>query len=76
MPELHNNNALWAFVLRASEELCMLDHQCLNNNALYHLLQMRIFNWTGPDTLLNQVQQAVHLAVPPQPGMEGEFPLG
>ena len=25
MPELHNDDALWAFTLRASEELRMLD---------------------------------------------------
>ena len=35
MLELHNNNALWAFALRASEELRMLDHQHLNDDALY-----------------------------------------
>ena len=60
--ELHNNDALWAFALRASEELRMLDHQCLNNNALYRLLQTGIFDWTGLDTLLNQAQQAVCLS--------------
>ena len=54
MPELHNDDALWAFALRASEELHMLDHQRLNDNALYCLLQMGIFNWTRPDTLLNR----------------------
>ena len=61
MPELHNDDALWAFALRASEELHMLDRQRLNDDVLYHLLQMGIFNWTGPDTLLNQAQQAVCL---------------
>ena len=61
MLELHNNDALWAFALRASEELCILGHQCLNNDTLYHLLQMGIFDWTGPNTLLNQAQQAVCL---------------
>ena len=62
MPELHNDDALWAFALRASEELHMLDRQCLNNNTLYCLLQMGIFDWTGPDTLLNQAQQAICLS--------------
>ena len=61
MPELHKDDALWAFALRASEELRMLDHQRLNDDALYHLLQMGIFDWTGPDTLLNQAQQVVRL---------------
>ena len=57
MPELHNDNALWAFTMRASEELRVLDRQHLNNDTLYHLLQMGIFDWTGPNTLLNQAQQ-------------------
>ena len=34
MPELHNNDTLWVFTLRASEELCMLDCRHLNNNML------------------------------------------
>ena len=38
MPELHNDDTLWAFAMRASEELHMLDHQHLNNNTLYCLL--------------------------------------
>ena len=62
MLELYNNNALWAFTLRASEELRILDHQHLNDDALYHLLQMGIFDWTRSDTLLNQAQQAVCLS--------------
>ena len=62
MLELYNNDALWTFAIRASEELRMLDHQRLNNDVLYHLLRMGIFNWTGPNTLLNQAQQVVHLS--------------
>ena len=54
MIELHNDSVLWAFAMRASEELCMLDHQCLNDDTLYCLLGMGIFDWMGPDTLLNQ----------------------
>ena len=61
MLELHNDDTLWAFTLRASEELRMLDHQHLNDDALYCLLQMGIFDWTGPNTLLNQAQHVVRL---------------
>ena len=76
MPELHNDNALWAFTLRASEELRMFDHQHLNNNALFCLLQMEIFNWTKPDTLLNQAQQVVHLGSATMTRcVEAELPL-
>ena len=61
MPELHNDNALWAFVMRSSEELRMMDHQRLNDPALLRLLRMGIFDWDGTDKLLNQAQQAVQL---------------
>ena len=77
MLELHNNNALWAFALRALEELCMLDHQHLNNDALYCLLQMGIFDWTRPNTLLNQAQQAVRLgSAATTRCVEAEFSFG
>ena len=45
MPELHNDDALWAYVLRVSEEYWMLDCTHLNNETLYRLLNMGIFNW-------------------------------
>ena len=44
MPELHNDNTLWAFAMRASEEFQMIDHQQLNDETLYHLLDMGIFD--------------------------------
>ena len=59
MPELHNDDALWAYSLRASEEYWMLDHRRLNNQTLYCLLDMGIFDWEKPDVLMNQAQQAV-----------------
>ena len=59
MPELHNDDALWAYVMRASEELRMLDRMRLNDETIYRLLCMGIFDWKGQDNLLNQSQQAV-----------------
>ena len=61
MPELHNNNALWVYALRVSEEYWMLDRRHLNNKTLYCLLDMGIFDWEKPDILMNQAQQAVQL---------------
>ena len=61
MPELHNDDALWAYALRASEEYRMMDRMRLNDDALYRLLGMGIFDWEKPDVLLNQAQQAVQL---------------
>ena len=59
MPELHNDDALWAYSLRASEEYRMLDCKHLNDETLYRLLDMGIFDWEKPDILINQAQQAV-----------------
>ena len=40
MPELHNDDALWVYSLRVSEEYWMLDRRHLNNETLYCLLDM------------------------------------
>ena len=63
MPELHNNDVLWAYAMRASEEFRLLDCQQLNDETLYRLLDMGIFDWRGPDKLLNQAQQVVRWSV-------------
>ena len=63
MPELHNDDALWAFAMRASEEYHLLDHQHLNDEPLYRLLNMGLFDWERPDVLLNQAQQAIRWSV-------------
>ena len=34
MPELHNNDALWAYLMRASEELRMMSCSHLNDETL------------------------------------------
>ena len=62
MDKLHNGDALWAYVMRASEELQMLDQQHLNDDTIYHLLHMGIYDWKGEDKLLNQAGQAVCLS--------------
>ena len=59
MPELHNNDALWVYALRASEEYQMLDCHRLNDETLYCLLDMGIFDWEKPNVLMNQAQQVV-----------------
>ena len=61
MPGLHNNDTLWAFLMRASEELRMIDRSCLNDQTLWCLLDMGIFDWEGTDKLMNQAQQATRL---------------
>ena len=51
--------SLWAYALRVSEEFRMLDRHRLNDETLYRLLDMGIFDWEKPDVLMNQAQQAV-----------------
>ena len=63
MPELHNDDALWAFAMRALEEYRLLDRQRLNDEPLYRLLNMGLFDWERPDVLLNQAQQAIRWSV-------------
>ena len=59
MDKLHNDDALWAFALRASDELRMLDRQCLNDNACVVFL-----GWES-STGLDWTQHS------PQPGSAG-----
>ena len=61
MPELHNNNALWAFLMRVSKELRMMDRSRLNDETLWHLLDMGVFDWEGTNKPMNQAQQATQL---------------
>ena len=61
IPELHNDDALWADLMQASEELRMMDCSHLNNQTLWRLLDMGIFDWEGTDKLMNQAQQATLL---------------
>ena len=58
MPELHNDDTLWAYLMQASEELRMMSHSHLNDETLWHLLDMGVFDWEGTDKLMNQAQQA------------------
>ena len=77
MPELHNDDALWAFAMRASEEYRLLDRHRLNNEPLYCLLRMGIFDWKKPDALLNQAQQAIRWSVATSTRcVEVAFPFG
>ena len=57
MPELHNNDALWAYLMWASKELRMMNHSRLNDETLWRLLDMGIFDWEGTDKLMNQLNR-------------------
>jgi hypothetical protein len=61
-PELHNDDALWAYMVRASEEYRLLDRGRLRDDVLRRLLRMGIYDWTGEDNRLNQTTPAMRHA--------------
>ena len=61
MPELHNNDALWVYLMQVSKELRMMSCSHLNDETLWRLLDMGVFDWEGTDKLMNQAQQATQL---------------
>ena len=61
MPELYNDDALWAYLMQTSKELRMMNCSCLNDETLWCLLDMGIFDWEGTNKLMNQAQQATQL---------------
>ena len=60
LPELHNDDALWGFTLRASEEVRINRIQgSLMDPVLLHLFNMGIDQWTSPDHRTNSSIQVM-----------------
>jgi hypothetical protein len=57
--ELNNDDALWAYMIRASEEFQMIRWDEVNDPVLRRLMRMGIFDWKTPDTRLHQATQAM-----------------
>ena len=47
LEDLHNDDALWGFMIRASEEYRLMDHTKLRDPVMRSLLRMGIFDWKG-----------------------------
>ena len=61
-PELHNDDALWAYMIRVSEELDLNDFLTsdrINDKVLRRLLKMGVWDWTGDHQVLNQTVPAM-----------------
>ena len=58
-PELFNDDALWAYMMRASEEFFLMRWDDVNDLVLRRLMRMGIFDWDGEDTRLHQATQAI-----------------
>ena len=47
--DLYNNDALYAYTIRASEEFCLLDWEKLRDPVLHRLLGMGLLDWVDKD---------------------------
>ena len=58
-PELHNDDALWAYAIHDSEQFMRLNDEVFQDAVLARLLKMGIFDWEEPNTRLHQATQAM-----------------
>ena len=58
-PKLDNDDALFAYMIRASEEFGKMRWDELNDPVLRRLLRMGIFDWRNDGTQLHQATQAI-----------------
>lgn len=49
LPEVHNEDALWGYAIRISEELRVRQPGDIRDNTLLRLLRMGIHDWSSPN---------------------------
>ena len=57
--DLHNDDILWANMIRAHQDLLMLDRKEMTDDVLYDLLKMGVLDWEAPNDCLNQTTPAM-----------------
>jgi len=57
--DLHNDDVLWANMIRAHQDLLMLDRKEMTDDVLFDLLKMGILDWEAPNDRLNQTTPAM-----------------
>jgi len=57
--DLHNDDVLWANMIRAHQDLLMLDRKEMTDDVLFDLLRMGILDWEAPNDRLNQTTPAM-----------------
>ena len=64
MAKVHNHDALWAFMIRLSDQMREDDFKqgMMKDPVLWRLLKMGVWDWRGEDVLLNQTVPAVRHA--------------
>ena len=58
-PELHNDDALWAFMIRCSEENCRQVGGQVKDAIIQCLLMMGTYDWEKLNDWLNQTTPAM-----------------
>jgi len=57
--DLHNDDVLWVNMIRAHQDLLLLDRKEMTDDVLYDLLKMGILDWEVPNDRLNQTTPAM-----------------
>jgi len=57
--DLHIDDILWANMIRAHQDLLMLDRKEMTDDVLFDLLKMGILDWEAPNNCLNQTTPAM-----------------
>jgi len=57
--DLHSDDVLWANMIRAHQDLLMLDRKEMTDDVLFDLLKMGILDWETPNDRLNQTTPAM-----------------
>ena len=58
-PQLHNDDALWAYMIQDSEQFRTLNDEVLQDPVIIRLLHMGIFDWEEPNGTLHQATRAI-----------------
>ena len=62
LAECHNDDALWGYMLRASEEIRLRDPQVRMDPVLYRLFRMGINDWSGENKRMSASIQSMRFA--------------
>ena len=61
--ELYNDDALWAYLIRVSEEIWVADHTKVKDPVLRHLMAMGAWNWDKKEGAeLNQATRVMRFS--------------
>jgi len=62
LSDLWNDDALWAYMIRASKEVQIQDWSIVRDPVLHCPMKMGIFDWEGTDKSLNQTVPVIRFS--------------